>query len=715
MESLGLYYKIVNLPTYANDCLGSESPLDTPRPLKRNVSLRFPIVPTTSGSEASPDLRSPALGKPLISQRHYRVASGQTFAPPNAGLRRPGLTPLTIGNERIRSNSESILQASQNTRNKRMGMVSRKNSELGKLSEVQAQRNSAHFRGFSYGSVLRDSRDDKIANTLEGLRSTEVVDTAQESTTFVRRLSSLPEHKSESFTSNPFLESAKGILYSLHQMHPHVSTLLVVLRIKSATTSNLESAYSQASKNLSLLDWSLHQFEQSTNNNALGENMTYQIGYRCRVCLVTYQDVGKLLLDNTSHLTINSDQRYLRTWLLFIFGNLVEARNACLNLGLVIKNEEKIASQAANSPTTEYRYKITAHGETAVPSLTPTKERPYPTRRVRNENSSKQNRTHGHVLSNTRHAVPLHNNNRSRSNSRTNASSISTASSIINTPRSGETFFVPGTPLVAARSDGKVPSEDVGAESDILFERIYHDFNQSIELGLQVVPRVCRQFRHSLEIARSRYASNDIKDVWKRLIGHCQNYLNECETLKRSMANVRLNDPGSNFDKFWVSCGEYTRLFIKLIDEVKDANSNKLMGIGPDISRTLHPVYKSVKVTALNVQNSPWAWVFNRDSPPKRPDPARRSRAAEDEHYNGSSKSINVSHKHSQTGSGSSSSQYGSSVPMTPVPATPLSAALGPAAQATVPNTPSSNTTINFFERLEAYKNSMQNSQYNRH
>ena len=697
---------------YANNTFESESPLDTPRPLKRNISLRFPIVTTTSGSEASSDLRSPALGKPLISQRHYRVASGQVSAPPNATLRRPGLTPLTIGNERIRSNSESILQASQNIRNKRMGMVSRKNSELGTLNEAQSQRNSSHFRGFSQGAVFRDSRDGRNVSRVEGLKATEVMETGQASGTFVHRLSSLPEHKSESPSmSTSFIESAKGVLYSLHQVHPHVSTLLIVLKIKRASSSKLESAYSQASSNLKMLDLSIHAFGQGANDDVVRQNAIYQIGRRCRVCLITYQDVGNLLFYNTSPLVVHGDQRYLRTWLLFIFGNLVEARNACLTLGLNIKDKE-LRNQATIDPAIQERYQDAAQRQSLAPSITPTKERPYPTRRVQNENTSKTIRTYGHVPTNTHPTVPLYVNGRSRSNSQTNTSSISNASSIVNTPRSGETFLVPETPLVPAGSDRIRSLEDTSAESEILFERIYHDFKQSIELGLQVVPKVCRHFRHSLEIARSRYADSDTKDTWKRLIGHCQNYLDECETLKRRMGNVRINDPESNFDKYWMSCGKYTNFFIRLVDEVKHANNHKLMG--PEISRALHPVYKSVKVTALNVQNSPWAWIFNHDSPPKRSGQTKNSRASEDRSHNRSGKSITISHKHSQTGSGSSSSQYGSSVPMTPIPATPLSAALGPAAQATVPNTPS-NIPINFFERLEAYKNSLQSNQYNRH
>ena len=665
---------------------------------------------STSGSEASSDLRSPAFGKSLMSQRHYRVASGQTSAPPNAALRRPGLTPLTIGNERNRSNSESILQASQNARNKRMGMVSRKNSELGTLSEAKTQRDSAHFRGFSHSSVLHDSRDNQIiVNTTERLNAAGAVEIGQTKGTFIRRLSSLPEHKSEISSSNSFIESAKGVLYSLHQVHPHVSTLLIVLRTKSTTTSSLEGAYSQAAKGLNLLDLSLHRFEQSTDRDASRDRAIVQVGYRCRVCLLSYQDVGKLLLDHTTQLVVNSDQRYLRTWLILIFGNLVEARNACFNLGFIIKDNEKVPNQVA-VVSVEDNNKHPAQRESSAPSPTPTKEHSLPTRRVRNENSSKPDRAYGHMQTNTHSAVPLYINGRSRSNSRTNASVTSNTSSIVNTPRSGETFLVPETPLTSAGSYRNLALENPRGELDILFERICLDFNQSIELGLQVIPNMYRRFHHCLDVAKTRYVSGDTKSTWKRLILHCQYYLEECEFLKKRLANVSLNDPDRMLEKFWVSCGKHNYILIDIVEEVR----RNIKLIGPDILRALQPVYKSVKVTAVNLRNSPWGWVNNRDLLPKVSGPTKKIQAAGEERFNGSGKSISSSHQHSQTGSWSSSSHYGSSVPMTPVPATPLSAALGPAAQATVPNTPS-NLPINFFERLEAYNNSMQSNPHNRH
>ena len=102
---------------------------ETPRPMKRVMSGRFPIK--VNGTDV-PDLRSPALPRPppIPSRSHYRGLSQQ-----NTALRRPGVMPLTIGNanERLRSNSESLLQATRDRssdRSRRMGIVSKKAAEI---------------------------------------------------------------------------------------------------------------------------------------------------------------------------------------------------------------------------------------------------------------------------------------------------------------------------------------------------------------------------------------------------------------------------------------------------------------------------------------------------------------------------------------------------------------------------------------------------------
>lgn len=135
----------------------SEGPLETPRPLVRNGSLRFPLKANGAGIDSSSEARSPGLAKPPVPTRsHYRVTSGQDSIIPKPSFRRPGLTPLSVGNERNRSNSESVLQVTQNNRSKRMGMVTKKNNDLNTVNENQQNRTSFHLRGQSHASALRE-------------------------------------------------------------------------------------------------------------------------------------------------------------------------------------------------------------------------------------------------------------------------------------------------------------------------------------------------------------------------------------------------------------------------------------------------------------------------------------------------------------------------------------------------------------------------------
>ncbi|PBP22237.1 RAM signaling pathway protein [Diplocarpon rosae] len=191
---------------------------ETPRPVKRVMSGRFPIK--VNGSDV-PDIRSPALPRPppIPSRSHYRGLSQQ-----NAALRRPGVLPLTIGNanERLRSNSESLLQATRDRstdRSRRMGIVSKKLAELDTVDETKLNRYS-HFRGLSHGSAMQGSSGTTGNGNSRSPASP--ADSSGQRPTYVRRLSSLPERKRESLSPDPTVEAAKGIFL----LQRNVETLL---------------------------------------------------------------------------------------------------------------------------------------------------------------------------------------------------------------------------------------------------------------------------------------------------------------------------------------------------------------------------------------------------------------------------------------------------------------------------------------------------------
>ena len=680
----------------------SESPLDTPRPLKRNTSLRFPVVPTTSGSESATDIRSPGFSKPPSSNRlHYRIASGQNSLLHNAALRRPGVTPLTIGNERNRSNSESLLQA---TKNKRMGIVPRKNTNLGTLDESRAQRNSFHMRGLSHASVLRDKNVNALIDEAQNspdLRSS--IDTDRQRSTFVHRLSSLPEHKRESNAPNIIIDGAKGLLYSLYQIHPHISCLINVVTRNLSKRSGLERMCYKASTHLEQLDKSLHNFDREGRRNLESiERVVKNIRILCRACILAYQHVTTLLLHNVPQLVSDAEPKYIRTLLLLIYGSLVEARNSCLTLGIDLNPEPQRNQNVTVKITQKER------PQNSAPSATPTKDQPYPAKRLRSETPFHNIRTHSQAnsASHPQSAVPLYINGRSRSNSRTNTLTTSTTSSMANTPRSGESFPIPGTPQVLLGGHTKFSPSYLEIDHDRIFEKIFLEFHESIEVGLRVLPQISLQFNRLLETARSKYSSKESQEVWMRLISRARYCLDNCEALKIRMSTIKLKEPEvrTSMD-FWNLFTRYASSYAKLVEGIKEAKRLRL--VPADFGRIImQPLHKALKVASADLKNSPWSYVIYSHSPPQ-PTTGHtqwQMNSQPNHRFINNQRFPNAHHRTpGGSGSGSSSSPY-----VTSVPATPLSAALGPAAQATVPSTPNTSSSLDrsfqgdVFQRAES-------------
>ena len=578
-----------------------------------------------------------------------------------------------------------------------MGIVTRKHPDLGTVDETQANRSSHHYRGFSHGSVLRDRRGNDVKNVGNSSSSpASPAETERQRGAYVRRLSSLPEHKRESHAPNSVIEGAKGVLYSLHLVHPHISLLITVIEDGTSNRSSLERVYCNAATHLEQLDKELHHFDNADATQDPKGRSSKSVSNACRACIQTYQQVGKLLLHNVPQLVSRGDQRYIRTLLLLVYGSLVEARNACGNLKIKVKSAQRARLPRATVPVI-HEEQAKAPGR----ATTPTRERPNPARRLRSEATLRQTRTHGHFNSapNAHSAVPLYINGRSRSNSRTNTLTTSTTSSVANTPRSGESFLIPGTPLTQDGTIVNATSSYPEPDQDVFFERIYLAFSHSVEHGLRAVPLVSLQFSRCLEVARSRYAGKEIQDLWSRLISRGRYCLDMCEALKIRLSTIKLKEPEvRNTKDFWDLCLRFVGAFTKLVDGIQEAKNLKLVPL--EIPRILQPVHKSSKVAINNIKNSPWAYVLKHNSPPA------SVQAQWQEHGHNNGRGLTNGHYRTRGGSGSSSSPYVNSVP-----ATPLSAALGPAAQATVPSTPATSASLDrsfqgdVFQRAESLLN----------
>lgn len=654
----------------------SDGTVSTPRAPKRTLSSRFPVRPSNSESESTSDInmtiRSPGFAKPPIPARsHYRVTSGQYEGNLNAALRRPGLAPLSNGNERNRSNSESILEATQQNRSKRMGMVPRKQSDLVPVDEG-ANRNSFHSRGQSDGSALSD-RYHKSARNAE-FNVTSPLRNERQQGMFVRRLSSLPEQKRESTVPDRIVEGAKGVMYSLHLVHPHLSTWIPV--VKERTIKNkpgLEKIYRHASNQFKVLDLALHELESQVKIKGGRSPRNIKFLSACEDIMTTYQQLGEYLLGNISRLVSGGDQRYVRTLVLLLYGSVIEERNAICNF---------ISAAAEPKAPKPGRAQILAIQEETQQlrdrSVTPTKQRPNPERRLRN-GISKQPPVMINAFSpptGVHTAIPLNVNGRSRSNSRTGPFFHSNASSGVNTPRSGDSFMFSGysgygTPRIRSRSNSAlghhvqtVAEVADNPEHDAIFEKIFNVLFHCVEHCQRIIPLCLQQFTSCLDVAHMSFTSQKIHLLWSTLISRCQVCLETSGAMQNRLSTMKLHDPDVRLSKdFWRLCSKLCLSLEKFMYGVREARLLSLISM--ELLKVIHPLQKSFSETGRCIKSSPW-------EPLTRENKEQQQQQQQQQNHDGS-------YRHRAR------AESGNSPYATNVPATPLSAALGPAAQATVP------------------------------
>lgn len=615
---------------------------ETPKPLKRVMSGRFPI--RVNGADGG-DLRSPILPRPppIPSRSHQRGLSQQ-----NAALRRPGVMPLTIGNvnERMRSNSESLLQATRSSnersdRSRRMGIVSRKTSELGTVDETKANRYS-HLRGLSHGSALH------TGNNISSSRSpASPADGSTLRPGYVRRLSSLPEKKRKSRSPDPIVEGAKGVLYALWQIHELVNTLVGLCRDDATNKrSSLERVFYNASTQVEELDRDIIAYDTySEDDEEVAPRSNQTVHSACLACVSAYVHVSTLLSRNVDTLLANGEPRYIRSLLLAMYGGLAEIRNAgeSLFINLALSPEQSgVPALQQNTLRPFVRDK----------SLTPTRDRPGVA--VRSRSATVVQHSKG-----LRVATDAPQPSMMRANGR--SATMTSA-----TPRSGESFASSNT------SGSKSIASGDFSEDDRIFERIYLGLQQSADMALRTVPIVNISFVKSMNISLKQGDPDHLKQYWQVLCQKCNATIQAAEALRTRLSQIKLKEPGIRTEKaFWELCNAFMTAYYNLVAKVKEVKPLTDL-LTNDVIALLRPLQKAIRETGQMWHASPWSFSPN-----------------------------------SVQGHGSST--YGNQSPSSqiPLPMTPASAALGPAVQATVPSTPQSGLynsmfSGNVFERADA-------------
>ncbi|OAA55892.1 cell morphogenesis protein [Niveomyces insectorum RCEF 264] len=690
---------------------GADTPTDDPSesfepprflPPKRVTSGRFPIK--VNGAEVG-DLRSPPNGQsrppPIPTRSHYRGLSQQ-----NTAVRRPGVMPLTIGsvNERVRSNSETTLLPAPRgdrpgpgeragERSRRMGIVSKKAQELGTLDEVEVNNRFSHYRGLSHGSAMQGNPASGTAAIAADAKSpaSPVSDPAMQRPIYVRRLSILPERRRESKVCDPVIEAAKGVLYSVFQIHPMIQMLMSLANDGTTRRSSLEIVFYNTNSHVQQLEREIQRHDMAVDADEAGNLENETVHRACITLLHAYDHICSLLKGNVDLFLDNGDPRYMRTLLLQLYHSIMELRVASADTVTTHGYRKSMTGSSSERATTtaaaSNKAAAVSLGDTIKPMLppslphsrdtsvmsTPTAERPglAGPRGVRAGSLS-------HNPSNLRVAtdVPLPGlapfiNGAGRTATITSA-----------TPRSGESF-------ASAGSRGPMAADSF-TEEDRMFERIFLSLQTSTDVAMRVLPGLSSQYAAALRAAMAQRAPERVTQDWRILLSKCTNAIQHTETLKGRLSNVKLKEPGIRWqDAYWGLCVNFFAAWLDFVDMIREPNNTIQL---PSNMRTrLRPLHQCIKDTVRLILRSPWSYILRQSS---------RLANVTSPLSGGSTGSVLSGGSGGGGGSGGSSQQM-------QLPMTPQSAALGPAVQATVPSTPQSASFANafsgnVFERADA-------------
>ncbi|KAL8849980.1 MAG: hypothetical protein Q9221_005086 [Calogaya cf. arnoldii] len=586
----------------ANLSYSSEGPMETPRPFHRNGSLRFPLKPTGIVPESTSDARSPGAAKPPIPTRsHYRVTSGQENKMPKPSFRRPGVTPLYVGNERHRSNSESVLQMTQNNRSKRMGMVTKKNNDLVTVKENQQHRSSFHLRGQSHAYALREwhgEEDLDNAGSVKGHRNRrrhpQPVHQHRSLAPYLSKTRKIGTHRKKS----TFGETARGLEDSLSTFEQCSKDLIKSLPSSQPRQwSRLRDAQHNAEFGMNGLHHSINSLIRAQRKNTSStrktrkKDVTLSIN-ACLSAVALYIQLGRLLLNQSAQLLAEGENSYIRNTI--------------------------------------------SSGLSSIPGTPP---------------------------------------NRSRS------------SSVAAGAHNGRTYHM---------SSNTYFEPDYG--SQVQFDKVCNPLESTVVQGRMILPKIKEQFIHCLHEVQTEHDSAS-REAWSKRVRTCSMASELSDAMSKRIQTVRSQDPSSRNERsFWDLCRKYLRTIGELLEDVKAGITEGYLK--PDCSALVRPIFRSSKEATRELQESPWSSAYT----------GNNTRTTSPASINGSV----FGHSRGRGSSGSNSGMINGAIP-----ATPLSAALGPAAQATVPSTPASGNLENCFqskfnEKYDAYQQVQQTIVYRR-
>ncbi|KAI7162131.1 hypothetical protein KC349_g2242 [Hortaea werneckii] len=596
----------------------SESNADTPRPPKRMASGRFPIRPSVSGIENVENLktRSPNGPPPPIPQRsHARNLSSN--AP---SVRRPGIAPLLNGgNDISRSRSETI-SSSASIRSRRQGFVPSK-TRLGSnaVSEAGDQRTGRLSNSISRPS---HSRATSSVSTLNGFLApgsggdssgaVSPVGGARSRDSSVRRLSSLPEDRNSKVETSDAYRAAKRLLFSLFQLHGPISEVSRGVKDSTPKRPFLERQLFSANAHVEELDRLLNTLDGTFETGTRGEEQSLRPAvYAAVAALRAYGSAVRELRQQSRKAVSATDPLFVRCLMSQIYMTMVECRNICNLLGF-----------KAKTPSVKDTPRVSKAWSSRT--VTPTQpSKPINNRRLRGA-TILQNMGEGTSIRPTPPPISLSANS-SRSNTMTSMSATtprsresfgtlptSTFPSRSNTIRSNHNY--PNNTLSSDAEENNtnnILNQNINLDDH--FDRIYTKLRHASELAAHSLPHCRTEFtlrKDSAETVGQMRAAHH----WGLALAKCEVVITTNNALLTRLRDLR-NNPEidtrlvrSQRD-FWLLCDAFVQSWADLATEVKDLAGSlglDLNGVGGGVVKSvMRPVQRGVKEVSKAVSESP--------------------------------------------------------------------------------------------------------------
>lgn len=548
---------------------------DTPRIATRRATGRFPIrVKGTDIIPSPPISRSPSLSRPPIPGRsHFRGPS--QFS--NASTRKNGIIPLTMGksSESLRSNSElpGFLQDDQRpeSRSSRRGGLASggdmpSQTALAPLGDPKMNRFSSHLRGFSYSGAL----------TLTNPFSPE--DPSLQRPLYVRELAALPVRKYESRAVDPVLEVARGILYSIFQIHLGVQTLMSVTNDGSARRSSLEMVFYNTNVYFEELEQAIQDYDLASGTRGVArENEGMQRAYT--TLIHAYVHICSRLISSVDLLVDNGDQRYLRSFLMLVYHSIMELRVAISGwlaskgpsysplardpdyIPIPPKSRSRASSNAKETPRTRETSRIRDTSTTRMETM-----RPIPL-------SAKKFRAAPKTQMQVRTDLPYPANGTPHRtttaigpgvSSSSGGSSDSFTSAVSSAPSPAKPRPPPATTTTTTTT---APATETS------FERFYLSLKTTVDLIANLLPPLTTHFHRVVPA----HASPAVEKLLSK-----SSTVNAATTrVQNSLSSLRLRDPRltARNHPFWDMCHALFRAWFELGDAVREALMRRVMAM----------------------------------------------------------------------------------------------------------------------------------------